>query len=95
MVDHTSWQVGRSSRRHIDVAIGVLIALRRCSEQQGFQCIADAVRETGVGLSGVSHALITLASGDDDSRADSEAIKHWRHTISEWTHASRRIASQP
>ncbi len=51
------------SRRDIDMAIGVLIALRHCSERDAFNELAAAVTETGIGLSSISHALVTLASG--------------------------------
>jgi hypothetical protein len=51
------------SRSVIDMAIGVLMALRRCSEREAFNEIADAVRETGVGLGSLSRALVALASG--------------------------------
>jgi ANTAR domain len=51
-----------SSRVVIDVAIGVLVGLRRCSEQQAFNEIAAAVRETGVGVGSVCRALVTLAT---------------------------------
>jgi ANTAR domain len=51
------------SRSVIDTAIGVLVALHRCSEQDAFNEIAHAVRETGVGLGSLSRALVTLASG--------------------------------
>jgi hypothetical protein len=52
-----------SSRAVIDVAIGVLVGLRHCSERQAFNELAAAVRETGVGLGSISRALVTRASG--------------------------------
>jgi hypothetical protein len=52
-----------SSRIVIDVAIGVLVGLRHCSERQAFNELAAAVRETGVGLSSISRALVDRASG--------------------------------
>jgi hypothetical protein len=77
-----------SSRWHIDVAIGVLIGLRQCSEQQAFADIAAAVHETGVGLRGVSYALTTLAGGGDDAAADPVALSHWRTVLGERAHAA-------
>jgi hypothetical protein len=52
-----------SSRREIDMAIGVLIGLRHCSERQAFNEIAAAVGETGIGLGSICRALVELASG--------------------------------
>lgn len=86
-MNHGPMLAQRPLRTQIDIAVGVLIALRRCSEQQGFQCLADAVQATGVGLAGVSHALITLARGDTDTHADPTALNHWRHAITQWPHA--------
>jgi hypothetical protein len=77
-----------SPRRHIDVAIGVLIGLRHCSEQQAFADIAAAVHETGIGLRGVSYALTTLAGGGNDARADPTALRHWRAVLGERPHAA-------
>ena len=51
------------SRREIDMAIGVLVGLRQCSEREAFNEIAAAVGETGVGLSSICRALVDLASG--------------------------------
>lgn len=53
-----------SSRVVIDVAIGVLVGLRRCSERQAFNEIAAAVRETGVGVGTICRTLVTLASDE-------------------------------
>lgn len=86
-MDPGSMLASRSPRTPIDVAVGVLIALRRCSQQQGFQCLADAVHATGVGLTAVCHALITLAGGGTDGQVDPTAVKHWRHTIQQWAQA--------
>ncbi|TMS47923.1 ANTAR domain-containing protein [Mycobacterium sp. DBP42] len=43
-----------SSRRVIDVAIGVLIGWRGCSERDAFDEIACAVRESGVGIGSIA-----------------------------------------
>ena len=77
-----------SSRRHIDVAIGVLIGLRHYSEQQAFADIAAAAHETGIGLTGVSYALTTLAGAGSDARADPAALRHWRSVLGELPHAA-------
>ena len=79
---------GHSARKHIDVAIGVLIGLRHCSEQQAFAAIATAVHETGIGLKGVCYALTTLAAGANDTQADAAALQHWRSVLGEWPHVA-------
>lgn len=52
----------RPPRKQIDMAIGVLIGLRHCSERQAFADIAAAVHQTGIGLGVVSNALVALAA---------------------------------
>ena len=51
------------SRRDIDMALGVLIGLRHCSERQAFNEIAGVVAQTGIGLGSICRALVALASG--------------------------------
>ena len=58
---------GDASRTVIDVAIGVLVGHRRCSERQAFNEIAAVVSETGVGLGSACRPLVELASGTTDS----------------------------
>lgn len=67
-----------SSRRPIDVAVGVLVGLRHCTEAEAFEEIAHAVHATGVGLGGIAHALVALASGTD------EPIPHRAEALSIW-----------
>jgi hypothetical protein len=79
-----------SSRVVIDVAIGVLVGLRRCSERQAFNEIAAAVRETGVGVGTVCRALVTLASDNTacfDPRLD-VVVGRWGELVT-----SRSICS--
>lgn len=45
------------------MAIGVLVALRRCTEAEAFEEIVRAVHATGVGLGSIAQALVALASG--------------------------------
>ena len=52
-MNHYEMYGDASSRTVIDVAIGVLVGLLRCSERQAFNEIAAAVDETGVGLARV------------------------------------------
>jgi ANTAR domain len=64
------------SRREIDQAIGVLMGIRRCSAEQALVEITTVVRASGVGLGGVSRALLDLVCGDVDSTAD-ETVARW------------------
>jgi len=61
----------------IDVAIGVLVGLRRCSERQAFNEIAAAVSETGVSLGSICRELVELASGTTNSLNRSEVVDLW------------------
>jgi ANTAR domain len=79
------------SRSVIDVAVGVLVGLRGCSEREAFNEIADAVRETGVGLGSLSRALVALASGTTDPFDHrTEAIGLWGELV-----AGRESAREP
>jgi hypothetical protein len=70
-------------RRDLDMAIGVLIALRGCSQPQAFSELAAAVAETRVGLYSISRALVLLAGGVT-ARFDhrSEAVELWGDLVS-------------
>ena len=66
-----------TSRRIIDMAIGVLIGWRGCSE------IAGAVRETGIGIGSIAGALVDLASGVEQSAPHhrAQALRVWADAI--------------
>ena len=77
-MNHNGGSADALSRHEIDVAIGVLVGLRRCSERQAFNEIAAAVSETGVSLGSISHALVELASGTTDYfDSRSEVVGLW------------------
>jgi hypothetical protein len=59
--------VDPSSRKVIDEAVGILIGWRGCTEREAFDEIAQAVRDTGVGVGSIARALVALASGAVDS----------------------------
>lgn len=69
------------SRRDIDMAIGVLIGLRHCSEREAFNEIAAVVAQTGVGLGSICRALVALASGTTSFEHRSEVVGHWGELI--------------
>ncbi len=65
-MNHYGTNLDACSRNVIDVAVGVLVGLRRCTEREAFNEIAGAVRATGVGLGSISRALVVLAGGATD-----------------------------
>jgi len=56
VVDHTS-------RRVIDVATGILVGLRGCSDDEAFAELVCGVHETGIGIGRLAAGLVALASG--------------------------------
>ena len=77
-MNHNDGSADALSRHVIDVAIGVLMGLRRCSERQAFNEIAAAVSETGVGLKSICRGLIGLLSGTIDSSDNRpEVVELW------------------
>ena len=73
-------EVGRvndpSSRTAIDVAIGVLIGWRGCSEREASDEIARAVGTTGVGIGALARALVELATGAGESAPHRAEVLH-------------------
>jgi hypothetical protein len=75
-------EIGRgndpSSRTVIDMAIGVLIGWRGCSERDASDEIARAVRTTGVGIGTLARALVELATGAGESAPHrAEVLRLW------------------
>lgn len=65
------------SRREIDMAIGVLMGIRRCSARDALDALVNATRASGVGLGGVSRTLLTVITGDGETAASEKAVAHW------------------
>ncbi len=78
---HSYHPAQHRSRREIDQAIGALMGIRHCSASQAFTEIAGVVRASGVGLGGVSRALLDLVSGDVDSATAGAALAHWEELL--------------
>jgi hypothetical protein len=77
-----------ASRRVIDLAIGILMGLRECSEQEAFDDLVNAVHETGIGPAGLAAALVHLVEGaGDDIPHESEADHLWGYLL------ARRVTS--
>jgi hypothetical protein len=74
------------SRHEIDLAIGVLMGIRRCSEQEALDALVGATRASGVGLGGVSRTLLTVISGDVEPTAADEAVAQWNAVLGLPTH---------
>jgi hypothetical protein len=71
-----------TSRRVIDIAIGILMGLRGCSEKDAFEDLANAVRETGIGLGGLAGALVDLVANSEGAFPHrDEAIHMWGHLV--------------
>ena len=64
-----------TSRRVIDVAIGILVGLRGCSEREAFDELVRVVNQTGVGIGRLAAGLVALASGSATAEhADAFAV---------------------
>jgi hypothetical protein len=71
-----------TSRRVIDIAVGVLCGLRGYSEREAFNELVEAVRCTGVGIGSLSAALIALVGGRSESTPyQAEALDFWGETL--------------
>jgi ANTAR domain len=69
-----------TSRQVIDVAIGILVGLRGCSERQAFDELVRVVHQTGIGIGSLAAGLVALASGSS-SAGDAEAFTVWGEVI--------------
>jgi hypothetical protein len=76
-----SYRVGDdTSRRVIDVATGILIGLRGCSDQEAFEELVRVVHQTGLGIGRLAAGLVALASGSSSSE-HAEAFTVWGELI--------------
>jgi hypothetical protein len=76
-----SYRVGdESSRRVIDVAIGILVGLRGYSDREAFDELVRVVHQTGVGIGRLAAGLVAVASGSA-SAEHAEAFTAWGELI--------------
>jgi hypothetical protein len=76
-----SYRVGDdTSRRVIDVATGILVGLRGCSDQEAFDELVRTVHQTGVGIGRLAAELVALAGGSLSSE-HAEAFTVWGDLI--------------
>jgi hypothetical protein len=69
-----------TSRKVIDLAIGILVGLRGCSQREAFDELVRVVHQTGIGIGSIAAGLVGLASGS--STADhAEAFNAWGELI--------------
>ncbi|HKV21059.1 MAG TPA: ANTAR domain-containing protein [Mycobacterium sp.] len=69
-----------TSRRVIDVAVGILVGLRGCSEGEAFEELVRVVNRSGVGIGSIAGGLVALASGAS-SAGHAEAFTAWGELI--------------
>ncbi|TFV58434.1 ANTAR domain-containing protein [Mycobacterium sp. PS03-16] len=69
-----------SSRRVIDIAIGILVGLRGCTERQAFDELVAVVKQTGLGIGAVATGLVALAGGSSSAQ-DAEVFTAWGELI--------------
>jgi hypothetical protein len=69
-----------TSRRVIDVAIGILVGLRGCSEREAFDELVRVVYQTGIGIGRIASGLVALATGAS-SAEHAEAFNAWDELI--------------
>lgn len=78
---HSYWPGEHRSRREIDLAIGVLMGVRGCSAEKALETLVDATRVSGVGLGGVSRALLSVVMGGGEPTeptVTNQAATHWK-----------------
>jgi hypothetical protein len=73
-----SYRTGETSRRVIDLATGILVGLRSCSEREAFAELVAVVHRTGIGLGGIARALVAIAGPPDD------AVPHQAEAFDAW-----------
>lgn len=71
-----------ASRQVIDVAVGILMALRGCSEREAFDDLVAGVHDTGVGPGALARALAGEVGGAEGPIPHaSEAMHRWGHLM--------------
>jgi len=73
-----SYRTVSTSRREIDLATGILVGLRGCSERDAFAELVAVVQHTGIGLGSIARALVAIAGSSDASVPhQAEAFDAW------------------
>ena len=67
-----------TSRRVIDLATGILVGLRGCTEREAFAELVAVVQQTGISLGRLAQALVAIAGPADESVPhQAEAFDVW------------------
>ena len=69
-----------TSRRVIDVATGILVGLRGCSDHEAFEELVRVVHQTGIGIGRLASGLVALASGSATAE-HAEAFAVWGELV--------------
>ncbi|WP_428342978.1 alpha/beta fold hydrolase [Mycobacterium sp.] len=69
------------ARRKLEVAIGVLMGWRGCSQDEAVGELAAAAKEMQVDMSELGRALVDFASGNDTSPYRPAVARRWRHLL--------------
>jgi hypothetical protein len=64
------------ARRELDMANGILVALRRCGPDAAYRELLGAAKRHGVGVMAMASAVVDLASGDNQFSADPAGPAH-------------------
>lgn len=80
------------TRKTIDQAVGVLIALRGRGPEAAFAELVDVAHRTGRSLSRVAAGLVALASGSASS--DDEAHQFWGELVASRRHETVAAAAE-
>ena len=72
-----SYRTVDTSRRVIDLATGILVGLRGCSEREAFAELVAVVQHTGIGLSSIARALVAIAGSGESVPYQAEAFDAW------------------
>jgi hypothetical protein len=87
-MEHMSYRTVDTSRRVIDLATGILVGLRGCSERDAFAELVAVVQHTGIGLGSIARALVAIAGSPGNSVPhQAEAFDAWADLL-----AARAVA---
>jgi hypothetical protein len=78
----------------IDVAVGILVGLRGCSEREAFDELVRVVHQTGIGIGSLASGLVALASGSS-SGGHAEAFIAWGELLRHGRLVPSAIDPQP
>jgi hypothetical protein len=73
-----------SPRTVIDVAVGVIIGWRSCTQREAFDELAKAVSTTGVGIGTTGVGIGTLATALIDTASNAEFVQHRDAVMAIW-----------